>query len=66
MYAFVKEEKVEEKSTGECRCGDEWIESSKKPLIHYAYRHLDETDVMRDSLRVIEREYASKNNTYMY
>ena len=59
LYAFVKEEKSGE-STGECRCGDGgW---SMRGVLQNAIDHMhmtfDETDVMRDSLQMIEREYA--------
>ena len=59
LYAFVKEEKVERALVNvDAAMVDGPMRGVLQKAIDHMHMTFDETDVMRDSLQMIEREYA--------
>lgn len=59
LYAFVKEEKVERTLTDvEAALVDGAMREAVRDAVDHIQMTFDETEVMRESLRIIERQYA--------
>ena len=67
LYAFVKEEKVERALVNvDAAMVDGPMRGVLQKAIDHMHMTFDETDVMRDSLQMIEREYACSRIKYVH